>query len=395
MTQPWTLATDIVTELTQVKIAQMINRIYIPLCVSVGVVGNFLCFVTLIFSNLRRTATCIYMAAIAVLDSIILVLALCIMLRSELGDTRLYLGSDWACGAHYFLFYFSIHFDVLLLLAMTFDRYVVVRFPFKAQRLSTPRSAFVAIVGTGLFSLALNLQILFTRRLQPSGDDFTSLKCWYPDPDVEHFMMKIYTWIDAAIYSFVPFCTLFVVNLLIIAQLQKSREFTQQFVHRGQMQYGNNSHRVETDNSMYTIDSDVNTWDSPDFGKERTAKPPGGTSFSSIPSPSSAATTTTMSKVLNPTSAATTNVTAMLLLVTFTFLLLTSPIVIILLFPALLLASQHPTEKATAQLAHAVVDNLMYTNHAVNFLLYCISGRRFRLECKRLVVRFFNCSLKG
>lgn len=42
-------------------------------------------------------------------------------------------------------------------------------------------------------------------------------------------------------------------------------------------------------------------------------------------------------------------------------------------------------EKATARLTHAIVDNLMYTNHAVNFLLYCLSGQRFRLEFKRLL----------
>ncbi|KAL8609455.1 hypothetical protein ACOMHN_037977 [Nucella lapillus] len=63
-------------EFAEVKAALLIDRIYIPAIVSVGVLGNFLCFVTLVFTNLRTTSTCVYMAAIAVLDSIILVLNL-------------------------------------------------------------------------------------------------------------------------------------------------------------------------------------------------------------------------------------------------------------------------------------------------------------------------------
>ncbi|PVD38043.1 hypothetical protein C0Q70_00653 [Pomacea canaliculata] len=131
MIQPATFTADTVKE--------FIQNIHSTLR-GVGIVGNFLCFVTLVFSSLRRTSTCIYMAAIAVLDTLILVLDFCVLLRGYLGETRFYLQSNWSCGVQYFLFYFSIHFDVLLLIAMTFDRYIAVRFPFQAQRLSSPRS---------------------------------------------------------------------------------------------------------------------------------------------------------------------------------------------------------------------------------------------------------------
>nr|KAG5687824.1 hypothetical protein BaRGS_025464 [Batillaria attramentaria] len=339
-------------------------RIYIPTVVCFGLLGNVLCFATLVFSSLRNTSTCVYMAAIAVLDSIILVLDLCVLIRGFLGHAEFYMADDWACGFHNFLFYFSIHFDVLLLLAMTIDRFIVVKFPLKAQRLCTSKSAMKAIVLIGLFSFALNFQIVFTRRLSPTGNEVDPLKCWHPDPE-------IYTWIDASIYSFIPFLTLLVLNILIIRQVHASRKFQKD---RANVPRGTSVKVVANDgdsadrSSVYTVETNVST-DNVNMESSQAWKK---------------ASNSDKSKASAATSNA--NVTMMLLLVSFTFLLLTSPVVIVLLYKRYYWLPSTPLEKARARLTHAFVDNLMYTNHAVNFLLYCISGRRFREELKRLVV---------
>ncbi|XP_076458565.1 G-protein coupled receptor 54-like [Babylonia areolata] len=157
-------------EFLEVKASILVERICIPIIVSVGLLGNFLCFVTLVFTSLRNTSTCVYMAAIAVLDCSILGQALCVLFGRYFGHAKFFMGNDWNCGFQHFLFYFAIHFDVLLLLAMTVDRFIVVRFPLKAQRLCTPKSAIKVIIGLGIFSFALNFQIFFNKRLIPTGD---------------------------------------------------------------------------------------------------------------------------------------------------------------------------------------------------------------------------------
>ncbi|XP_050388392.1 uncharacterized protein LOC126807686 [Patella vulgata] len=43
------------------------------------------------------------------------------------------------------------------------------------------------------------------------------------------------------------------------------------------------------------------------------------------------------------------------------------------------------TKKAVMAIVGLVVDNLMYTNHAINFILYMLSGNKFRKEFKRLL----------
>ncbi|KAL8596483.1 hypothetical protein ACOMHN_044021 [Nucella lapillus] len=82
-----------------------------------------------------------------------------------------------------------------------------------------------------------------------------------------------------------------------------------------------------------------------------------------------------------------TNINVMFLLVSFTFLLLMSPIVIVLLYGRHYWKPSTNAKKAQFRLLRVFVNNLMYSNHAVNFLLYCISGRRFREELDRFLTR--------
>ncbi|KAL8596479.1 hypothetical protein ACOMHN_044017 [Nucella lapillus] len=355
-------ATNIATEkqneeFAEVKIASLIDRIYVPLLVSVGLVFTSLCFVTFVFTSLRTTSTCVYMATIAVLDSIVLVHAFCVLVSHYVGQTAFYMHSDWACGLHYFLFYFTIHFDVLVLLAMTVDRFIVVKFPLKAQGWCTPKSAIKVITGLGIFSFALNFQIFFNRRLILSGNVDDPLMCWYPAGDIENFMEKIYTVIDASIYSFIPFFSLLILNLLIIRQLKHANKFSKQFTENRDTKRTPKAKDVETESVSSTEWSKVNS--------NRNGGP--------------------AAKKKSMTS---TNINVMFLLVSFTFLLLTSPIVIVLLYGRHYWKPSTIPERAQFRLTMACVDNIMYSNHAVNFLLYCISGRRFREELKRLLNRF-------
>ncbi|KAL8576662.1 hypothetical protein ACOMHN_025137 [Nucella lapillus] len=382
-------------DFTEVKVAVLIDRIYIPVVVVLGVMGNVLSFLTLVFSPLRNTSTCVYMAAIAVLDTVILVLDLCVLLRGYMGHTRFYLSNDWACGFHNFLFYFAIHFDVLLLLAMTVDRFIVVKFPLKAPRMCTSKSAVKATAIIGVFSFLLNIQIFFTRRLGESGNPDDPLKCWYPDPNVDYFMKKFYTWIDASIYSFVPCFSLLILNVLIIRQLRTSRKFSRQFTETRTRKNASGmkaSSEENVNSEVETSVSDVNC--SEDFGTNSTTKLPDKV-FSNISSAADRRNGVfTISKKERGKSgtasvkrkmAANTNITVMFLLVSFTFLLLTSPVVIVLLVKRYYWLPSTAAERAQARLTHAVVDNFMYTNHAVNFLLYCVSGARFRQELNRLL----------
>ena len=76
------------------------------------------------------------------------------------------------------------------------------------------------------------------------------------------------------------------------------------------------------------------------------------------------------------------SMTCMAVGVSLAFLVLTTPAVIV--YAIMLRVPQDSASRAPYAVAHAVCDLLMFTNHAVNFYLYCLSGSRFRQELKTL-----------
>ncbi|CAH1797430.1 unnamed protein product [Owenia fusiformis] len=86
-----------------------------------------------------------------------------------------------------------------------------------------------------------------------------------------------------------------------------------------------------------------------------------------------------------------TTMTAMLLTVNFVFIICTAPIVIYLNF----YTEWYPDEDDQSQMAKsdlhwAVCNMLQYSSNAINFLLYCVSGPKFRRELSGLWCRKKN-----
>jgi len=73
----------------------------------------------------------------------------------------------------------------------------------------------------------------------------------------------------------------------------------------------------------------------------------------------------------------------MLLIVCVAWLVLTTPYT---LFTFCVQSySKDPETKATQRLVRVVSFLLMYVNHAINFLLYCLTGGKFRVELKEML----------
>ena len=150
-----------------------------------------------------------------------------------------------------------------------------------------------------------------------------SASCWIVgDETTKFFAGKIYPWIDSFIYSILPMTSLFVLNIAMIVAMKRATR---------------SRHTMHSSGQHDLVES----------GRQ-------------------------------------TQLTVMLLLVSFAFLVLAGPMGIVLMLNRY---SWHPEtlwQLAVSKLVHSVVDNMMYANHAVNFGFYCVSGRRFRLEVKKM-----------
>ncbi|CAH1780743.1 unnamed protein product [Owenia fusiformis] len=85
-----------------------------------------------------------------------------------------------------------------------------------------------------------------------------------------------------------------------------------------------------------------------------------------------------------------TSMTAMLLTVNFVFIICTSPIVLYYNFKTTWYPDDEESTIAKADLHDAICNLFVYTNNSINFLLYCLSGPKFRRELRRMLWRKGN-----
>ncbi|XP_041374224.1 growth hormone secretagogue receptor type 1-like [Gigantopelta aegis] len=313
-------------DFVEYRISLKIHLYVLPILVSVGIPGNIVSFVVLVFSTFRKSTTSIYLATMAILDTVILILSILWFISFYHPEVKIF--RDGTCQFIHLVFYFAIHFNVLVLVAMTVERFIAVVFPLKAPSLISTKKASIVITGIGLFSFALNLHHVFTKGMITSADGSSS--CWIVgDEPTKFFVGKIYPWIDSFIYSILPMTSLFVLNIVMIVTMNRA------------MQSRHTMHGSRSNSSG-------------DVGQRQ--------------------------------------LTVMLLLVSFAFLVLTGPMGILLLLSRYTWHPETLGELAVSKLTHSVVDNMMYANHAINFVFYCMSGRRFRDEVRKMFC--FTCTRK-
>ncbi len=330
--QPFSLPKEVITtsyqeppdekEFVQYLIASILKSYVRPSILVFGILGNVLSIIVLLQRNMRSITTFRYMTFLALSDCV----ALVVMLQSWTGY-HIQVNNDAVCKIFTFLFYFSIHFSVTILTVMTIERFIIVSFPLKSRIWISLKRTNNVIGFVSLFILALDGHNLFTRTALVIGGNVRCSYSWYYSPYSKYgyFIVYVYPWIDAFIYSFIPLTLIFIFNLLIILKLKEK-----------------------------SVISDSKVQGSCD-----------GQSDSN-----------TMRQV-----------TIMLLTVAICFLVLTSPIAVILVVEHIWDPYQSdPLTQATYSMVRRIVNNMMYLNHAINFMLYMGTGTGFRRQLIKLVM---------
>ncbi|XP_041374216.1 probable G-protein coupled receptor 139 [Gigantopelta aegis] len=300
------------------QISLKIHLYYLPVIASIGLPGNVISFVVLAFFSFRKKTTSIYLAVISVLDSFILCISIVWHVNRKMPEEQIF--NTASCKVVHFLFFFSIHYNVLLVVAVTVERFIVVVFPLKAQLWISTRRTVVAIVCCGLFSFGLNFHHFFTKTARISKSTGATYCGSVRGETTRFFLNKVYPWMDSMIYCVIPLSSLFVLNTVMIHHMRK---------------------HIRRRQSMRTVTA---------------------TDYQSSQR----------------------QMTVMLLLVSCFFLLFTGPMGIFLIVDKYVWISRTAKEKAVSRLLHSIIDNMVFTNHAVNFIFYCFSGERFRTELKRM-----------
>ena len=306
----------------QYEVSKAIGKYVMIIIFILGTVGNLLSFAVMVQRNMRASSTAFYMASLALADTVVLLVGCLRRWVVEMFEVDLLNESPAACYIVNFLQYWSFDVAVWILVIMTMDRVVVVTSPLKAQVYATRRRAAIALIIVLTACAGINLHFFFTT-------EYSDNVCTAKKKHLE-FFNSIWSWIDATVYSFLPFVLLLVMNVVIIVFMgqadRRKRNMTNQFKIK------------RSEEQRNTINSR--------------------------------------------------KLTIMLLSITCAFIILTAPSMVINILrekgqPYFNL--DNPKDMAKYILTRQVSRILLYLNHSINFFLYCITGSKFRRELSAML----------
>ncbi|CAF0779321.1 unnamed protein product [Adineta ricciae] len=311
---------EITDPLPSATLPGQIFFVIFPCMVITGIICNSLIFVIMQRRRMSHLSTCYYMGILAVADTSVLFLGLSVMWLYLLNRKwSLLLQSTYVCKFISLLFYTVSDVSVWIVCMMSADRCIAVTRPLHASSICTVQRARKCVTILVVCCIWINIHFLFSHHLSPEND------CTYHER-YEFFSRHIWPWIDAAVYSILPFILLLTMNLIIVHSLFQARRSTTT-LQICQSQLTRQKNKLSISRKL----------------------------------------------------------TTMLLAVTVFFLLSSCPMVCLQIYINIHKNNQYKQMFAQAYLK-PLCETLQYSNHCVNFFLYAITGKAFRHELHSLFV---------
>ena len=235
--------------------------------------------------------------------------------------------SNMACSLVTFLLNVVLNLAAWLIVLTTVDRFVAVWMPLHAAAVCRRRRARLVVLTLIIVIVLASVHLLWLTGLHHASGRV--LPFCGPSPD-DHFMRHQFEYIKLASYSLAPFAIILCLNVAIVVRLRCGKAAS--VLLRGSTSHG------------------------------------GGLQV-----------------------AMTSRVTYMLLAVSATWLVLTAPFTLQTLLGSALVDIRNARSIARYRLLRTICFQLMYANHAVNFFLYCITGRKFRHELRDMYLELCCC----
>ena len=189
-----------------------------------GIITNFISFVIIVKSDLKRTSIGIYLAGLSVFDTLVLVTTGTDNLMYIFSISR----SSLFCKL-YFIFIFSSNFvSAWILAVMTCERCYVITNPYSMISNETLRKrAFQIIILITIFAISLyiHLSVTYDYIAIPKSRDISAnqtyfYRCSYKN-EFQYFGFKIFSWIHLSAFCAVPATVIFICNVIIIIFMVK------------------------------------------------------------------------------------------------------------------------------------------------------------------------------
>ena len=194
------------------KIATYIANYWFPIIVPIGWFGNTLSFIIMLKPNNRRISTCVYMAAISVNDNIMMYFCLHVFLVAAM---EVHGWNSVECKFVAFGALFALQNCTFLIVAMTVDKYIAVKWPHRAATYSTPGRARITATCVYLCVFMYNIPHFFLSGM--IGDQCIAFA-------ISGLITRIYSWLSFVVNAIIPFSLLIHMNHVIVKTVRASRK---------------------------------------------------------------------------------------------------------------------------------------------------------------------------
>ena len=206
---------------------QKVWKIFPPILLVFGLVGNGLTVAVIRRLGLRNQPTLVFISVLAVNDSVVLLTGLPRYWINYVFDFDLRTISDPGCKLSLFSIYLTMQYSSWILVGVSIERMVKTYFPFKYRRVFTTTKVIIGLVITFIVLAFVNGHFFFTNGI----NDFTNGSCDSLNKANEDFDEYTFTYIDFTVLSLAPFTIMLVCNIFLVRVLHKIQQERASMMH--------------------------------------------------------------------------------------------------------------------------------------------------------------------
>nr|QVK45806.1 G protein-coupled receptor [Proales similis] len=195
----------------------------------IGLIGNTLCLLIFQQQQMRKNSTFTYLAFLAVVDLFVLLFGLGDIILISYFKFVLRNQSIVICRVHSFLTYAFTHLSSFTLAAVSIDRAIATNLLNFAKKYCQPSTAYKVIAFNIVLAAVMNMHsLLFLGSYDlvvggPNQSSRLEFSCASKAGSLyEHFMDPFFKWIDLLLYAIIPTTTMAICTFLIIRTLLKT-----------------------------------------------------------------------------------------------------------------------------------------------------------------------------
>ncbi|XP_060561831.1 putative G-protein coupled receptor F59B2.13 [Ruditapes philippinarum] len=206
------------------RMAESIEMIYPPILIIFGLTGNIASLIILAQVKHRKTSTGVMLIFLTFTDSLILVFVVFVKWLQSVFEVDIRSFSSVTCKVHVYLTYFLLQLSPWILVILTAERICSVLYIHKVRRIFTRRNVLILSLLCVVCLACLNSHILYGFTLDYDLS-FNKTSCQVAKNEIYYFMFKIWPWIDFLFAFAIPFCVLLCGNIIVLRKIKESEHF--------------------------------------------------------------------------------------------------------------------------------------------------------------------------